>query len=791
MSERLEFGVDKEKIREKFKEWLERFRAVYPNFENFQKKTGEYYYIEQKPKDDFREYFEKTVTPCLGGELVDNKEQAEDILLKINNALKKNISGSGKKHYIISPSYASHIEKLKDDSSINSVRAFQILHSKSIKEHPKAIVDFSHSYINVLKNEGIYGTKSSAHPNLWSKYFGFLILAIKNPCDAMMFGSNLWMWISQELFRDTQSVFEQGKNKFIQPEQYKKSIDIAKAVFKKLHSENLKPKDLWDVYNFFRIAVDKHYMKDLDANCKEITEGNTKTQEREPTTNLILYGPPGTGKTYRTAKEAVRLCEGVEPPADREKLMQQYKDLLDDGRIEFVTFHQSFSYEEFVEGLRPYTGEADDDDTEETVSTGFSLSPTDGVFKRISERARLDDKGINKGQGRLDRNKSIFKITVGGDKSADQLLKMIEANEIRIDYGGEVDWSEDRFDDYDAIHDRWKEKVKNPNVSGHDSNVSVTRVFRCKMKVGDYVIIPSKGGRIRAFGCVKSDYQFDDSVEHYRHYRKVQWIWRDDDGADVSEFYSNIIRRYAACKLRGDSVDWDGLEKIILGEEKIKSFTGARNHVLIIDEINRTNVSKVFGELITLLEPDKRLGAENEIRIRLPYSKKLFGMPSNLHIIGTMNTADRSIALIDTALRRRFDFQEILPDPSKLRTDVDGINLELILKTINERIEYLYDRDHQIGHAYFMSCATRSDVDRVMHRKVIPLLAEYFFEDWDKIAAVLGDMESHEKEIKGSFLNRSVLPPPPGLDNDEAVPRFRWDVRSVDKGFDYTKLLSS
>ena len=215
--------------------------------------------------------------------------------------------------------------------------------------------------------------------------------------------------------------------------------------------------------------------------------------------------------------------------------------------------------------------------------------------------------------------------------------------------------------------------------------------------------------------------------------------------------------------------------------------------MLIIDEINRANISKVFGELITLLEPDKRIGQTNALKVRLPYSGDEFGVPSNLSILGTMNTADRSIALLDTALRRRFTFREMMPDPSVLAdvADTCGIDVPRLLATVNERIEYLYDREHQVGHAYFTGCASRADVDEVMRHKVIPLLAEYFFEDWAKIAAVLGDLKTSDGPISGNFLRRSVLKAPPGLGDGDEIPRFRWEVRSEAEGFDYENLTSA
>lgn len=207
-------------------------------------------------------------------------------------------------------------------------------------------------------------------------------------------------------------------------------------------------------------------------------------------------------------------------------------------------------------------------------------------------------------------------------------------------------------------------------------------------------------------------------------------------------------------------------------------------HVLIIDEINRANVSKVFGELITLIEPDKRRGMANAVSLRLPYSQKDFSVPANLHLVGTMNTADRSIALLDTALRRRFVFREIGPDPSLLPDRVEGLPLRQVLAAINDRIEYLVDREHRIGHAFFMGDGgkDRAAIDGVMRDKVIPLLQEYFFEDWSRVAAVLG--ESPKK--CGGFLDCRELHDPT---DGEGEPRWSWSVRAAFAADAYDRLI--
>lgn len=528
----------------------------------------------------------------------------------------------------------------------------------------------------------------------------------------------------------------------------------------------------------------------LGSKSEADTMDQASTTISASATNLILYGPPGTGKTFTTAAEAVRLC-GEPVPQDRAELMAVYQRLVAAGRIEFVTFHQSMSYEDFVEGRQPMTGA---DGEGEAESAGFRLETVHGVFRRIAKRAETS-RGRSSGDDMIRlEGRQVFKMSIGEANNPEDAHLFEEAIEGGYTLLGfdDIDWSDAKYASREAIFDA----CKNHRDGGGDLDarsgwVQMPFRFRNWVRQGDIVIVSKGNQQFRAIGEFVGDYEFKPRPEGgYAHRRAVRWLWVDRDGVPVSEIYSRGFMQQSIYLLYDSELSIPALERY-MNSQRNDGGDDPDQFVLIIDEINRANISKVFGELITLLEADKRLNQSNAVRVRLPYSGDEFGVPSNLHILGTMNTADRSIALLDTALRRRFTFREMMPDASILKdaSEKCGINLPRLLTTINERIEYLYDREHQIGHAYFTGCRSRADVDEVMRHKVIPLLAEYFYEDWAKIAAVLGDLEPGEGSITGGFLQRAILNPPPGLEDGDAVARFRWQVRSIDEGFDYSKLV--
>ena len=458
--------------------------------------------------------------------------------------------------------------------------------------------------------------------------------------------------------------------------------------------------------------------------------------------NTILYGPPGTGKTYATFQRCVQICDRAGDGLTPERIHARYSELVGEGRVEFITFHQSYGYEEFVEGLRPAT---------EGDGGGFRLAVRDGVLKRISKEAR-SAQAPHPGR-------RFFKIEL---REQDVFEECMKDGCVRFDGFGDQDWSDPRYSTYDAVMNRIQEL--HPEGAKRWWNSTSAATFRGVVDRGDIVVVPVGIRKFRAVGEVVGDYEYAprSSSRLWPHRCAVRWHWMAaGNPRPVSDFQNRRLGGQRVHELGPDRP-----EKLLkyLGKE-----TNPLPYVLVIDEINRANISKVLGELITLLEEDKREGAENEIAVTLPHSNERFTLPGNIHVLGTMNTADRSIALLDTALRRRFVFEEITPDPSLLEEagNYTGVDLPAVLQAINDRLEWLVDRDHLIGHAWFLKARSRDVLDAVMRRKVIPLIAEYFYDDWEKVRAVLGG--------KDAFVQRQQLEPPPGLDGGGEM-RYRWTV---------------
>lgn len=504
-------------------------------------------------------------------------------------------------------------------------------------------------------------------------------------------------------------------------------------------------------------------------------ENNDMAKKSNHPLNQILYGPPGTGKTYTTAKIAVEICDGG-APKERDALMERYNELVESKRIAFTTFHQSMGYEEFIEGLRPVT---DSDEDGESNGAGFRLEPKNGIFRDICTLAKEAPVKSGDGSDYDFTGKNFFKMSLGRAKSESFIYEAcLEQNCIVLGYGGEVDWSEPKYEAYDAVKEKWQSIE--PDSSGNNGNISQVWTFRGRMKKGDIVVVSDGNLRFRAIGEVVGDYEYsppsenDGEFNFYSHRRAVKWLKVLDESLPAEVILSTRFSQASCYHIERGKIKLEALSEYVTGDSVPKAKTGAAdNYVLIMDEINRANISKVFGELITLIEPDKRLGSgDNALQVTLPYSNDRFGVPNNLHLIGTMNTADRSIALLDTALRRRFSFQEMMPlyDIDGMDRRVDGVHLGKFLSAINKRVEWLFDRDHQIGHSFLMGVKTRADIDRVMREKIIPLLVEYFYEDWEKVRAALNDSSKH-------FIQTETLDAPKLLGDAEET-RTRYFVNS-------------
>ena len=291
------------------------------------------------------------------------------------------------------------------------------------------------------------------------------------------------------------------------------------------------------------------------------------------------------------------------------------------------------------------------------------------------------------------------------------------------------------------------------------------------MDIGDIIIISNGNRNFRAIAQVKSDYIYDKNTPiSHTHFRKVEWLYKGEDihYSKINDkiFSQQSIYGYFSPSKKGQpdynpDLKTDELNKIITGEVNKEV---SKPHILIIDEINRGNISKIFGELITLIEEDKR----GKLSVKLPYSQDSFTVPSNLYIIGTMNTSDRSIASIDIALRRRFKFKEMMPN-SDLVADF-SIGFNTIFDELNNKIKLLLDRDHQIGHSYFINTKYNNDngnnniatLKEIWFNEILPLLNEYFYCDWEKL-----------KLIIPGFIKPLKIPPALQNECDDSIYEFK------------------
>ncbi|CDG56530.1 McrBC restriction endonuclease system, McrB subunit, putative [Campylobacter coli 76339] len=441
--------------------------------------------------------------------------------------------------------------------------------------------------------------------------------------------------------------------------------------------------------------------------------------------NQILYGPPGTGKTYHTIDKALEILgENLE---SRDEKKAKFDEYVKNGQIVFTTFHQNYGYEEFVEGIKPIM------DSEKGNSKEIEYEIKDGIFKELYKRALNKEReiAINKDEGiSVDKNSKVWKISLGSKGFLRE--ECFKENKICIGWHDIPKYKDERF----------------LNLGSNDKNSIIS--FVDYMQIGDLVCVFNTSETIKGIGVIASDVKYSGDKE-YQTYREIRWISQDEEINILDLNNGKILVQKTVYRLYRISSN-DLLERINqLNDLKIVKDNTKEKFIIIIDEINRGNVSKIFGELITLIEPSKRIGEKEELKVRLPYSRDEFGVPKNVYILGTMNTADRSITSLDTALRRRFEFIEMMPDVSKLSNNCEGVDLQKLLEAINARMEYLLDREKTIGHAFFIDVENLEDLKKVFQNKIIPLLQEYFYNDYALISAVLNDngmIEKCEKDDK-------------------------------------------
>ncbi|EAI8624665.1 AAA family ATPase [Campylobacter lari] len=465
------------------------------------------------------------------------------------------------------------------------------------------------------------------------------------------------------------------------------------------------------------------------SNNKEIrnneNEISNKKENQNPPLNQILYGPPGTGKTYHTIDKALEILGENLANKDRDRKKEKFDEYVKNRQIVFTTFHQSYGYEEFVEGIKPIIN--NDENSQE-----LKYEIKNGVFKELCDKSLKNYISSIQNENETDLDKLIF-----------EFANYINQN--FLDKGNEFPL-ENKVNVKKILLNS-KDEYRSFLLGGSIKSPQRLTIDVIKRDYLDFI-----NGRILSFKDIKPKYD------------------------SQSDYHGNATYYFMFYKKLKEFESLQN-EKFKIKKDNLKPY------IIIIDEINRGNVSKIFGELITLIEPSKRIDESEGLKVTLPYSGEKFGVPKNVYIIGTMNTADRSITSLDTALRRRFEFIEMIPKPNVLSDNCEGVNLQELLKAINTRIEYLLDREKTIGHAFFIGIENLEKLKNVFQNKIIPLLQEYFYNDYALIDAVLnknGMLENVIVENKDYLKNMTEF-----IESDKVIYKFsdsqKWDEATFKK----------
>ena len=493
--------------------------------------------------------------------------------------------------------------------------------------------------------------------------------------------------------------------------QYSEYMSILNNIKTKMRTGDIKER------TFYELSANAHNGA-LDE--EELTWYDDVVRIWERRKNVVLYGAPGTGKTYDVPELAVRLCDPAFMVAEpsREEIVSRYNQLKTEKRIAFTTFHQSLDYEDWIEGLRPVVNE----------NNQVTYEIESGIFKKLCEEAERSK--LEGNQYGINSESDVWKVSLKRTGDNDVRKDCMENGYIRIGW-----------DEYgDKISD------ETDGSSRNDKGKNILNAYINKMKVGDIVMSCYSSKEIDAIGVITGDYRYDESLPAYKRIRPVHWLIKGKRENIVETNGGKEMVESTVYRLKSISIgDVEAiLEKhgVFIEQEK-----DDKPYVMVIDELNRGNVSKVFGELITLLEADKRKGSKNEESVKLPYSKKSFHVPDNVYLIATMNTADRSLGSLDYAIRRRFAF--IAEKPFGL--EVNGFDEELFekvsslfVKNFDDYKESGWDQtmklesadtlseeykpeDVWIGHSYFLMQDEEGE-DNTSNRllyEIIPLLEEY------------------------------------------------------------------